>query len=149
MAKLMIPFAYPNYNMLDYYDYKYTDNENNRRIYWNTKNNYREWFPYRNENTMLFFEKIESGEIIEVDEVKWVENYEFEDTLIYSHYSKGRSSTKIHFISKTTDKPYEMFLTDFDDLLKYSGFMGNEVKNVFTFCKRGANYGIKLAVKED
>ena len=47
---------------------------------------------------------IKSGRYIEVNEVVWKPNIEFTDTLKYSHYSRGRSSAKIHFASQSNGK---------------------------------------------
>jgi hypothetical protein len=90
------------------------------------------------------FKRFKSGRYINVNEVVWKPNYEFEDKLHYLRYSRGRSSAKIHFKSEITDKEYEMFLTDFDDLMNNKGFDKNTVDGTFTFCKRGSNYGIKF-----
>jgi len=75
-----------------------------------------------------------------------IDNFQFEDTLQYDGYSRGRSSAKICFKSATTGKKYEMFLTDFDDLMNCRGFDKNTITGTWTFCKRGQNYGIKLVI---
>lgn len=162
---LMIPFTYYFENMMDYYDMNYYDSENNRKIIWGIKENRRVWQPsirtyqgYGESDEKFaksqaedkikveeFNEKFNSGKYIEVDEVVWKPNFEFNDKLKYLNYTRGRSSAKIHFKSEITGKEYEMFLTDFDDLMNGQGFNKNIVESIFTFCKRGANYGIKLA----
>jgi len=161
---LMIPFTYHHEDMMDYYDMNFSDSENNRKITWDTEENHRVWnysirtFQRYGESDEDFLnaqakeqarvdeynERINNGRYITVDEVIWKPNFEFEDKLKYLCYSRGRSSAKIHFQSEATNKKYEMFLTDFDDLMKGQGFNKNIVEGTFTFCKRGANYGIKL-----
>ena len=162
---LMIPFTYHYEEMLDYYDFRYDESENNRVTTWDTVENHRVYMPYvrtykhtgetesdfvnsKNKDQARLdecSEFIKSGRYIEVNEVVWKPNIEFTDTLKYSHYSRGISSAKIHFASQSNGKKYEMFLTDFDELMDLKGFQGNVVEDVFTFCKRGANYGIKLS----
>ncbi len=161
---LMIPFTYYHEDMMDYYDKNFNDSENNKKITWDTEENHMVWMPHIRsskyygesdsdyESAVIksqksfdeYFNYLNSGRYIEVDEVIWKPNYEFEDKLKYLCYSRGRSSAKIHFQSEVTNKKNEMFLTDFDDLMKGQGFNKNIVEGTFTFCKRGANYGIKL-----
>ena len=161
---LMIPFTYHFVNMMDYYDMNFSDSENNRKITWDTEENHRVWQPsirtYQrygesDEDFAIsqtqdrsrvneFDDRFNSERYITVDEVIWKPNFEFEDKFKYLNYSRGRSSAKIHFKSEITGKEYEMFLTDFDDLMNSQGFNKNVVEGTFTFCKRGANYGIKL-----
>ena len=160
---LMIPFNYYYEDMLDYYEYKYSENPNSRKITWNTNTNHSVWTPrirgykYNGEsdekfeasnakdkiNVDLYNKNLTNGTYIEIEEIVWKPNYEFEDKLKYLCYSRGRSSAKIHFQSEITNRKYEMFLTDFDDLMKGKGFNKNIIEGTFTFCKRGANYGIK------
>lgn len=76
--------------------------------------------------------------------VAWKENYEFNDTLEFTHFTRGRSSVKAHFKSFTDGKLYEMFLTDFEKVVLSGKLDHAELSGFFTFCKRGANYGIKM-----
>lgn len=80
-----------------------------------------------------------------VDE--WRDNYVFEDTLTYETYHRGRSSATLCF-RDSNGHSYEMFMTDFNDLLKRKGLEGRSVTAKWTFVKRGQNYGIKLADEE-
>ena len=75
---------------------------------------------------------------------EWKENYEWEDILEYTGYSRGRSSIKLILVSELNGKRYEMFISDFDDVLKKHGFSVFGEKHTYTFCKKGANYGIKF-----
>lgn len=63
------------------------------------------------------------------------DNYEFEDTLVYSGYGRGRSSVTMDFKSKTDEKNYSMFISDFDSVV--SEMVNGEVKGKFTFVKKG------------
>jgi hypothetical protein len=79
---------------------------------------------------------------------EWRDNYEFEETLEYVTYYRGRSSATIAF-KDSQGHTYEMFLTDFDDVMKRKGFNGKFVTGKWTFVKRGQNYGIRLADSDD
>ena len=79
----------------------------------------------------------------------FVPNFEFEDVLVFTHFSRGRSSVKAHFRSKYTEVKYEMFISDFEDVLKNNRIGNAYVKGKFTFVKKGANYGVKLCDMED
>lgn len=78
------------------------------------------------------------------DYVTFVENRIFEDTLIYTGYSRGRSSAVFNF-KDSTGATYQMFMTDFDDVLQTKGLVDKQVTAFWTYCKRGQNFGIKLA----
>lgn len=91
---------------------------------------------------MLDYTWVATGE--ENAAVTWKENHEFNDTLEFTHFTRGRSSVKAHFKSFTDGKLYEMFLTDFEKVLLSGKLDRTELSGWFTFCKRGANYGIKL-----
>lgn len=82
--------------------------------------------------------------IDEEKNIEWIENKVFEDTLTFIGYERGRSSAVMRF--KGSDgAEYNMFLTDTDDLIKSEDIIGGKVTAKWTFCKRGENYGIKLA----
>lgn len=89
---------------------------------------------------MLDYTWVATGE--EVGDVTWKENYEFEATMEFTHFSRGRSSVKAHF-NGPKGRDYEMFLSDFEKLLK-DGLFEKYITGTFTFVKRGANYGIKM-----
>lgn len=71
-----------------------------------------------------------------------VENFEFTDTLKYTTYSRGRSSAVLHFVSETRVFEAQMFLSDFDDMMK-QGVNPQSVTGRFTFTKKGQNFGLK------
>lgn len=73
----------------------------------------------------------------------FVPNFEFEDTLIFTGFSRGRSSVKAHFESQLTGKKYEMFISDLEDAIKANCFIA-KLTGRFTFVKKGQNYGIML-----
>lgn len=81
-----------------------------------------------------------NGEIAEV----FVPNFEFEDELVFEKFSRGRSSVKAHFISCTNDKRYEMFISDFGDVIREGHLIGDRIMGKFSFVKKGQNYGVVL-----
>ena len=71
-------------------------------------------------------------------------NYEFSDIMIFDGFSRGRSSVKAHFVSETTGRKYEMFVSDLGDAIRADGLHNARIDGKFTFTKRGQNYGVKL-----
>lgn len=168
--KLMIPFTYFHEQMLDYCNYYYEEGTvNSSTIMWDTVNNKRvtaPWKPsktYGWENTLNtryeeefdeylnelrdYETKVESSEYITVESIVWKENYEFEDTLRLTGMSRGRSAANFNLKSETNGKDYNLFMTDIVNLIQNATLNKGIVKGVWTFVKRGQNYGIKL-VKE-
>ena len=75
----------------------------------------------------------------------WKPNEEVELTLHYKDYGRGRSSVTFYW-NDDEGHEYPMFIKDMDELLKLN--MGtSSVHAIFTFVKRGANYGIKFLRK--
>jgi len=75
--------------------------------------------------------------------MEWEDNYIFETTLKFINFSKGRSSVKAHFVSIDTGCEFEMFLSDFEELVKANRSF-SKLKGYFCFRKQGANYGVVL-----
>lgn len=86
-----------------------------------------------------------NGELAEM----FIPNFVFEDTLIFTRFSRGRSSVKAHFESKYTELKYEMFISDFQNVLKQNRIGNCHVTGRFTFVKKGQNYGIVLLKNEN
>jgi hypothetical protein len=75
----------------------------------------------------------------------WKPNEEVELTLHYQDYGRGRSAVTFYWIDDDGHE-YPMFITDVDELLKQD--MGtSRVHAIFTYVKRGQNYGIKFLRK--
>lgn len=70
------------------------------------------------------------------------DNHEFEDTLKYVGYSRGRSSAVLLFESINRPFAAQMFMTDFDKMMQ-TGANPQLLTGKFTFTKRGQNYGVK------
>jgi len=76
---------------------------------------------------------------------KYIDNFEWEDTLEYECFGRGTSAAHLYFKSTITGNSYQMFLKDFEDIVKL--LVDGKVTGTFTFCKRGQNYGIKIVKK--
>ena len=70
------------------------------------------------------------------------DNFEFEDTLQYMGYSKGRSSVTFEFERLSNGKKVTMFISDFNKIASSMRYGALEGK--FTFGKKGTSYGCKL-----
>jgi len=80
-----------------------------------------------------------------------VDNFIFDDTIVLTGLSRGRSSVKANFRSDMLKTPthYEMFIIDLFDIIKNKGIKkGGKIKGKFSFRKRGRNYGIYM-IKEN
>jgi hypothetical protein len=88
----------------------------------------------------------DNGSMAEYDyyKTKLQPNFAFEDLLIYEGYSRGRSSAVLNFTSLNDQKKYSMFLSEFDDFMKESGFEQRKIiSGIFCFCKKGSNYSLR------
>ena len=74
--------------------------------------------------------------------VQWVDNIEFDDTLRYKGFSRGRSAAYFHFTRQSTGKEVTVFMKDFTDMIPF--MVRGTVTAKFTFCKRGQNYGCRM-----
>ena len=75
----------------------------------------------------------------------WKPNEEIELTLHYKNYGRGRSSVTFYWVDDNGNQ-YPMFIKDVDELLRQD--MGtSSVHAIFTYVKRGQNYGIKFLRK--
>lgn len=95
-------------------------------------------------------ERVYRGEIVEIEVYSgrkevWKPNEEIELTLHYDGYGRGRSAVTFYWKDDNGHK-YQMFIKDVDELLRQD--MGtSSVRGIFTYVKRGANYGIKFLRK--
>lgn len=92
-------------------------------------------------------ERVYKGETVEIETYTgrkevWKPNEEIELTLHYNGYGRGRSAVTFYW-KDDNDHQYPMFIKDVDELLRQD--MGtSSVHGIFTYVKRGANYGIKF-----
>lgn len=75
-------------------------------------------------------------------EVIWKPNEEVELTLHYKDYGRGRSAVTFYWENEDGHE-YPMFIKDVDELLRQDIGM-SRIHAIWTYVKRGANYGIKF-----
>ena len=78
-------------------------------------------------------------------EVVWKPNKEVKLTLHYTSYNRNRSSV-IFYWEDEKGREYPMFVRDIDELLKQN-IGTSSVRAIWTYVKRGQNYGIKFLRK--
>lgn len=88
-------------------------------------------------------ERVYNGEYIETpDKAIWRPNEEVYLRLHYDGYGRGRSSVTFYWKDDNGHR-YPMFLTDMNELLKQNVGVSN-IYGIFTYVRRGVNYGVKL-----
>ena len=116
MAKKLICFPFKDGNLLEYVWYNLDDSER---------------------------ERVYNGETVITNEnIVWKPNTEVELTPHYQGFGRGKSSVTFYWIDDDGNE-YPMFIKDVDELLKQD-LGASSVHAVFTYVKRGANYGIKF-----
>lgn len=91
-------------------------------------------------------ERVYRGENVEIETYSgrkevWKPNEEIKLTLHYDGYGRGRSA--VTFYWKDDGHKYPMFIKDVDELLRQDMRISS-IHGIFTYVKRGANYGIKF-----
>lgn len=65
--------------------------------------------------------------------------------LVYEGYARGRSAAYFMWRHATTGTRYPMFMTDLDAMLRARTIPIQGVHATWIECKRGSNYGIRVA----
>lgn len=93
-------------------------------------------------------ERVYNGEeVVKGSNEVWKPNKEVELTLHYQGYGRGRSAVTFYWVDDDGHK-YPMFIKDVDELLRQD--VGtSSIHAIFTYVKRGANYGIKFLRRVD
>lgn len=120
MAKKLICFPFIDGSLQEYVAYDLNDSER-ERVY----------------NGERIINTTYSKRVIE-----WRKNEEVELTLHYKEYGRGRSSVTFYW-TDDNGHVYPMFIKDMDELLKQNIGVSN-IHAIWTYIKRGANYGIKF-----
>ena len=93
-------------------------------------------------------ERIYNGEeVVKGSNEVWKPNKEVELTLHYQGYGRGRSAVTFYWVDDDGHK-YPMFIKDVDELLRQD-IGTSSIHAIFTYVKRGANYGIKFIRRVD
>ena len=93
-------------------------------------------------------ERIYNGEeVVKGSNEVWKPNEEVELTLHYKGFSRGRSAVTFYWVDDDGHK-YPMFIKDVDELLRQD-IGASSIHAIFTYVKRGDNYGIKFLRRVD
>ena len=93
-------------------------------------------------------ERVYNGEeVVKGSNEVWKPNKEVELTLHYQGYGRGRSAVTFYWVDDDGHK-YPMFIKDVDELLRQD-IGASSIHAIFTYVKRGANYGIKFLRRVD
>lgn len=78
------------------------------------------------------------------DKVRWQPNVPFRAVLTIDSFSRGRSAANYDLLDRHGNQ-YTMFMTDMLDLLLTTTITkGKTELLMWSFCKRGQNYGVKI-----
>ena len=86
-------------------------------------------------------------EVVKGSNEVWKPSEEVELTLHYKGFSRGRSAVTFYWVDDDGHK-YPMFIKDVDELLRQD-IGTSSIHAIFTYVKRGANYGIKFLRRVD
>lgn len=76
---------------------------------------------------------------------EWVTNHIFEDTLEYYGYqSAEKGDSRILLKSLSSNKRFNMFMSDFDKIVKEKKFNDNKIVGSFYFFKLDSRQGVQL-----
>ena len=93
-------------------------------------------------------ERVYNGEeVVKGSNEVWKPNKEVELTLHYEGFGRGRSAVTFYWVDDDGHK-YPMFIKDVDELLRQD-IGASSIHAIFTYVKRGANYGIKFLRRAD
>ena len=93
-------------------------------------------------------ERVYNGEeVVKGPNEVWKPNKEVELTLHYKGYGRGRSAVTFYWVDDDGHR-YPMFIKDVDELLRQD-IGTSSIHAIFTYVKRGANYGIKFLRRVD
>ena len=93
-------------------------------------------------------ERVYNGEeVVKGSNEVWKPNNEVELTLHYKGYGRGRSAVTFYWVDDDGHK-YPMFIKDVDELLRQD-IGTSSIHAIFTYVKRGNNYGIKFLRRVD
>lgn len=85
----------------------------------------------------------------EVHGPEWRAPEPMKAVLLYEGYARGRSAAYFIWRHYITGTRYPMFLTDLDEILGTRTVPFHGVHSTWIECKRGQNYGIRLATPDE
>ena len=93
-------------------------------------------------------ERVYNGEeVVKGSNEVWKPNKEVELTLHYEGFGRGRSAVTFYWVDDDGHR-YPMFIKDVDELLRQD-IGTSSIHAIFTYVKRGANYGINFLRRVD
>lgn len=102
---------------------------------------YQSWLDIRNQ---FGEDALRQAKPVKLPQI-WKPNVEFFAKLKILDIVKGRSAAYFIVENMETKATYSMFMKDFLDLVQRHAIMMGETNSLkWVFCKRGANYGVKL-----
>lgn len=78
----------------------------------------------------------------------WRDPAPFTARLTYQGYKRGRSAAYFQWVDEN-GRTFPMFLTDIDDILRTRELGPDGITATWVECKRGQNYGLRLASAEE
>ena len=70
-------------------------------------------------------------------------NFTFNATMEFKGFIRGRSAARFWLVDMQTLDRYEMFLSEFNDMMQQTTIEEGVVDGEWTFCKKGKNYSIR------
>jgi hypothetical protein len=80
---------------------------------------------------------------------KWEDNAPFVDTFEYTGYhGASGGNSHITFKSAKSGREVNMFMSDFDEVIKEKRFIDNQIVGLFCYCKKGMKQAIRLIFED-
>jgi len=111
-----------------------------KNISW-SKSSTERWAPFKEDGSLADYN------------YRWRDQYwrevsdEFEATLEYVNWGRGRSAVTFYWKDVETGATHPMFASDLHDMIINYGSLGKITNGVWKVVKKGSNYGIKLVRK--
>lgn len=77
--------------------------------------------------------------------VTWIDNVPFECKLNVVGFERGRSAARVIMQCDTTGAKYPVFLSSFVEMTQQGTISHGSITGRWVGCKKGSNYGLKLA----
>lgn len=81
---------------------------------------------------------------------KWEDNTSFTDMFEYTGYhGASGGNSHIEFKSTQTGRTVNMFMSDFDQVIKEKRFVDNKIIGLFCYCKKGQKQAVRLILEDN
>ena len=105
--------------------------------------------PFRTNGTPMTWVESKPGEpwddeLLAKGHHVWKPNDAFDASMEFQCFQRGRSSATAVLKDMATGVQYEMFLSDFQDVMTSNAISACVIAGTFAFVKKGANFGVKL-----